>query len=50
MDQLKLKEVKKVIRNLEAEIDRFSPEPYEATLEQLASRMQMLITYRKSLE
>ena len=50
MDQLKLKEVDKVIRNLEREIDGYAPEPYEATLEQLGARMQMLLSYRKSLE
>ena len=50
MDQLRLKEIDKVIRNLEAQIDSFSPEPYETTLEQLGYRMKILRSYRKSLE
>ncbi len=50
MNQLKLKEVDKIIRNLEIQIDSFAPEPYEATLEQLGYRMHVLRDYRKSLE
>ena len=50
MDEIKLKEVDKIIRYLEVQIDRFTPEPYEATLEQLGYRMHVLRDYRKSLE
>ena len=49
-DKLKLKEVNKIIRDLEGTIDQFSPEPYGATLEQLGERMSILRRYKASLE
>ena len=49
-DQLKLKEVNKIINNLRVQIDSYDPDPYEATLEQLGERMKILLSYKESLK
>lgn len=50
MDKIKLKEVNKIIKDLEKQIDGYDPDPYEATLEQLGERMKILLSYRESLK